>query len=354
VEVDRRRAAFRIAVAAVVAAVLLTSVGWERVLGNLRTADLRLWLLAPVAAALALVVGGEGTRLALGVPARSLRASLARRAFYGGSIVRNFLPAGNVGAGGFVAYVVSRHPAVSASAAVAGVTGWEFLVMVASAVVGGAGVAGLAAAHGSTTAVAVDLVIGFTTLLAASVVLVAALSRFRDRIAAGVARLSSALDPHLSGTVPGYDGPVASGDARRGIDDFFGALRSLASDRARFGLVLLVACGVWLCWALPLYVSLYAVGAAVSPLAVLVAVPVSGFGRAVPIPAGIGPVDAVLGSVLLSVTAQGVGDVASALVLYRAAMLLAQATVGGGALWSLEGVMTGGGGKESFPKDSGD
>lgn len=334
-----RRTAFRVVVAALVIAVLVTSVGWEQVVRNLRDANLALWLLVPALAALALFAGAEGTRLALDYPVRSARGSLARRAFLGAALVRNFLPGGNVGAGGFVAYTVSRHRGVDLSEAAAGVTGWEFVLMAASAAVGGTGFVGIAVA-GRGTADAAELVAGFAVFLAAAAVSIAALSRFRGHAAVVAARASVAIDPLLSRVAPGYDGPVDSVDIRRGLDGFFGALGGLAADRPRFGAVVVAACAAWLCWTFALYVSLLAVGVAVSPAVVLIAVPVSGFARAVPVPAGIGPVDAALGGVIAAFTGYGVGVLASAIVLYRAGMLSVQATISGVALWSLDVVAT--------------
>ncbi|MFB6270486.1 MAG: lysylphosphatidylglycerol synthase domain-containing protein [Halobacterium sp.] len=339
-EFDRRRVAFRFLVAALVAAALLYGVGWERVLDNLRNADPVLFAFAPLAATLALLTGAEGTRLALGFPVGSTRASLARRAFIGGAIVRNLLPAGNVGGGGFVAYTVSRHGDVSVSEALAGVTSWEFVMMVASAVVGGLGLVGVSVA-GHNPAGVVDAVAAFAVLLGAAVAVVAALSAYRDWVARAVARVTTLAHPVLARTVPNYEGPVEFGDARTGLDEFFGALGALAEDRTRFAGVVLAAHATWVCWTVPLFASLLAVGVVVSPAVAMVAVTVSGFARAVPLPAGIGPVDAALGGLLVALTPHSIGELASALVLNRASMLSVQATVGGSALWTLDAAALG-------------
>jgi uncharacterized protein (TIRG00374 family) len=337
VEFDRRSAAFRFAVTALLLAVVFANVGWSRVLRHLRHADVTLWLLAPAVAAVALFAGGEGNRVALGFERWSGPSSLARRAFYGATIVRNFLPAGNVGAGGFVAYTVSRHEDVEVSVAAAGVTGWEVVLMVASAVVGSVGLAGVVAAGGSATRGA-ELLAGVAALLAAVAVIGVALSRFRGRVARGVARAATLVRSHLPTGTDGAAPPVRAEAVRRGLDRFFATLRTLATERERATVVFVAALSVWLGWALPLYVSLLAVGVSVSPAVVLVALPVSGFARAVPLPAGVGPVDAAIGGVLAAFTPYGVGALASALVLYRASMLLVQVSVGAVALWTLDDV----------------
>ncbi|GAA0270351.1 lysylphosphatidylglycerol synthase domain-containing protein [Halobacterium noricense] len=337
---DRRRVAFRVVVAVAIAALLVTGVGWDRVLRNLRDANLAVYAFAPLGAALALLAGGEGTRVALGFPVWSVRGALARRAFYGAAIVRNFLPAGNVGGGGFVAYTVSRHGDVTVSEAIAGVAGWEFVMMVASAVVGGVGVLGVVAA-GQDPAGTVGLFVAFGAVLAAIATAGVVLEAYREAVAAVVTRLALAFEPVLARVVPGHDVRLDAGRVRRGLDEFFATLSRLAADRSRFVTVLAAAHAAWLCWMIPLFVSLLAVGVVVSPAVVMVAVTVSGFARAVPLPAGIGPVDVALGGVLVALTPHSLGELASALVLYRSSMVLVQVMAGGLSLWTLDVAATG-------------
>lgn len=339
-EFDRRRVAFRVFVAVAIGALLVTGVGWGEVLENLRDADLVYYSLAPVGSAFALLAGGEGTRLALGFSVWSVRGALARRAFYAAAIVRSFLPAGTVGAGGFVAYVVSRHEDVSLSEAAAGVSAWEFVMMLASAVVGLFGVLGVLA-QGRATAGLVELFAGFCVALALVAAVGVVLARSRDRVAVALARVGRALDPLLTRVVPGYDDPIEAEDIRSGLDEFFGALGDLAADRARFVSVLAAAHLAWVGWMVPLYVSLRAVEIGVSPAVVAVAVTVSGFARAVPLPAGVGPVDAALGGVLVALTPHSLGELTSALLLYRSGMLLVQVMAGGLSLWTLDVAATG-------------
>lgn len=337
---DRRRVAFRVVVAVAIAALLVTGVGWDRVLRNLRDADLAVYAFAPLGAALALLAGGEGTRVALGFPVWSVRGALARRAFYGAAIVRNFLPAGNVGGSGFVAYTVSRHGDVTVSEAVAGVTGWEFVMMVASAVVGGVGVLGVVAA-GQDPAGTVELFAAFASLLAVVAAAGVVLEAYREAVAAVVTRLALAVEPVLARVLPDHDAGVDAERVRGGLDEFFATLSRLAADRSRFVTVVAAAHAAWLCWMIPLFVSLLAVGVVVSPAVVMVAVTVSGFARAVPLPAGIGPVDLALGGVLVALTPHPLGELASALVLYRSGMLLVQVMAGGLSLWTLDVAATG-------------
>lgn len=339
-EFDRRRVAFRLVVAVAIAAALTYGVGWDRVLRNLEAADPIVYAFGPLGAALAMLLGAEGARLALGFPASSVRGSLARRAFLGAAIVRNLFPAGNVGGGGFVAYTVSRHDDVTVGGALAGVTIWEFLMMVASAVVGGIGIAGVVAAGRDSTGIVRTLSV-FAALLALTVLVFALVSSFRDDVAGLVAGFASVTEPVLSRVVPGHDEPVTAAEVRSGLDEFFGSIGALADDRSRFWAVVLAAHATSVGWLLPLYASLLAVGLVVSPAVVMVAVTISGFARALPVPAGMGPVDAALGGLLVALTPHSVGQLASALVLNRASRLLVQVIIGGTALWTLDIAATG-------------
>jgi uncharacterized membrane protein YbhN (UPF0104 family) len=208
-------------------------------------------------------------------------------------------------------------------------------MMVASAVVGAVGLAGVSVA-GRNPGGVVESVALFAILLGVAVAVVAVLSAYRDFAAAAVARVTAAAHPVLARFAPNYDGPLSAADARAAIDEFFAALGDLAADRTRFVSVLLTAHATWVCWVLPLYASLLAVDVVVSPAVAMVAVTVSGFARAVPLPAGIGPVDAALGGLLVALTPHSLTELGSALVLNRGGLLLVQASVGGLALWSLD------------------
>lgn len=329
-EYDRRRVAVQFAVAIGIAAALLYGVGWERVLANLRGADAGQFAVACTVSLAAMVVGSEGVRLTLDLPVRGSRATVARLAYLGASFIRSFIPAGNVGGSTFVAYAVSRDDD-SVGESVAGVAGWEFLNMVASAVVASVGVVGVATGGGSTGAAPLALAVfaGTLALAAGGLLLVA---NHRDWVADRVlwaARVGRRVLPFETAT-------LSRERVHDGLDRFFDAVEEFAADRPRLVLALVLAHLGWLFGCLVLYFCLHAVSLPVAVPVVLLAVPLSGFALAIPIPGGIGPTDAALGGVVAFLTGYGIAALASALVLYRVATYVLHIVVGGAALWLLD------------------
>lgn len=329
-EYDRRRTLLRFAVAAGVAAALLYGVGWQRVLANLRGADSRPFALACVVSLVSMALGSEGLRLTLDLPARGSRASVARLAYLGASFIQNVIPAGNVGGNTFVAYAVSRD-GESVGASVADVAGWEFLNMVASAVVAAVGLVGVTTAGGSagSATVVVAAFAGSLALAGGTLLFVANHRDWTTERVLGVAGFARRLLPVSAGA-------LSRDRVRGGLDRFFDEVQALAADRPRLAATLAVAHARRLLGCLALSACLAAVSLSVPLSVVLVAVPLSGFARVVPIPGGIGPEDAVLGGAVAVLTGHGVAGLASALVLYRVATYGLHVAVGGAALWLLD------------------
>lgn len=332
-ETDRRRFGFRVLIGLAVGTALVYGIGWETVLRTLDRADFSTLILVPVGIVGGLLLGAEGIRVAFGFPIRGRRAWLVRRAFVGAVIIRALVPAGNVGSGGFVAYTVSRHSEIEVSEALAGVTAWECVMALASAIVGGAGLL-VIASDGSASRLAVDalalLFLGICVLLLAGL----GIHRYRGRVTARIVRIARTGEPILDRL--GVEAPkLDRSTIRAGIDGFFEVIQDLLATPARTVTVLLTAHLVWLSFILPIFASLQAIGTPVRPAVAMVAVTGSGLARAIPVPTGVGPVDAALGGLIVVLTGYSLGDIAPALVLNRAGILLTQVSVGSLALWSL-------------------
>lgn len=337
-EYDRRRVLVRFGVAAGVVAALLYGVGWRRVARNLAAADLGVFLPAVAASVLGMAVASEGVRVVLGLPVRGADAGLARRAALAGMFVRSVLPAGNVGKGAFIAYAVSRGESTDASEGLAGAASWEFLNMVASATVATAGVLGVVAGGGDAGATPVVLA-AFTGLLVLTLASGGVVAHRRDRVVDLVLWGSGAVRRVLGGFAPRLDASLSRERVRDTLDAFLGSVGGLARDPRRLAVALAAAHATWLLGALPLYLCLHAVGLPVSPFVVLLAMPLAGFALAVPVPGGLGPMDAALGGLVAVLTGYSLGGLASALVLFRVATYGTQVVVGGAALWSLDATL---------------
>lgn len=334
-EFQRRRTALRFAVAALVVAALVYGVGWRRVLANLAATDLSLFLPAVAASFAGMLVAAEGVRVAIGVPRRSPDASLARHAALAGMFVRSVLPAGNVGKGAFVAYAVSRGESTSASQGVAGAASWEFLNMVASAVIASVGLLGVVAA-GRDAGTAPLVLAAFGGLLALAVVSGSLAVQRRDLVVDFVLWAAKVGRHTLGRLSPRLDTSLTRERVRATLDVFVGNVGALVKDRRRLALATIAAHVTWLLGVIPLYLCLQAVGLTVPLPVVLVAIPLAGFALAVPVPGGIGPMDAALGGIVAVLTGHSLGALASALVLFRVATYGTQVVVGGLALWRLE------------------
>lgn len=334
-EVDRRRVLARFAVAAGVVAALLYGVGWRRVVQNLASADTALFAYALAISLAGMAVNSEGFRVVLGLRARGTGASLARRANLAGMFVRSVLPAGNVGKGAFVAITVGQSEEVDVSEGVAGAASWEFLNMVASAVVASVGVVGIAIGGGDAGAAPVVLA-AFTGVLVLAVVAGAEFARRRERVVDLVLWTSQVVRRTLGRAAPMLDERLTRERVRGTLDGFFESVTDLARDRRRLAVALVAAHLTWLFGALPLFFCLHAVGLPVSLYVVFLAMPLAGFSLAVPVPGGIGPMDAALGCLIAVLTGYPLGALASAVVLFRVATYGTHVVVGGLALWSLD------------------
>jgi hypothetical protein len=335
VEYDRRGVAFRFLVGAAIVAALVAGVGWERVVRNLQGADLGIFAAAVAVSVLGMLVNGEGLRVVLDLPARGPGASLARRTWLASTFVRSIIPAGTVGGSAFIAYSVSHDDDVTVSSGVAAAASWEFLTMVASAVVATAGVVGVAAAGGETENLLVVLV-AFAAMLVLSVGLLVAIARRRGRVVDVLLWLSALLRRTFGRVVPRLNDRLSRSQVRGVLDGFFESVEALLADRRRLALAVGAATLGWILNVFPLFFSLHAVGLPVSVYVVMVVMPVAGFALALPIPGGLGTLDVALGGLIALFTGYPLGALASALVLFRVAAFGPRVVFGGLALTTLD------------------
>ncbi|MFB6071842.1 MAG: YbhN family protein [Halobacterium sp.] len=334
-EFDRRRVAFRFAVALALVAALLYGVGWERVASNLRDADAAVFAVAVLTSLVGLFVSSEGVRVVLDLPPRTRGGSVARRAALAAMFVRGVVPAGNVGGGAFIAYTVSKTDEADVSECVAGVASWEFLNMVASATVAAVGVVGNVG-NGRDVGAAPVALAAFTGMLGLVLVAGRAVASRRERVVDLVLWVSALTRRTVGRLYPGLDDRLDRESVREGLDGFFDSVGTLARDRRRLAATLLAAHVAGLFGALPLYFCLEAVGLASSLFVVMLTMPLAGFALAIPIPGGIGTMDAAIGGLLVFLTGHPLGVLASTLVLFRLATYGVHVLVGGLALWTLD------------------
>jgi uncharacterized protein (TIRG00374 family) len=134
--------------------------------------------------------------------------------------------------------------------------------------------------------------------------------RFRERVRAGVLRLTAALS-RLTGRLS------VEGVAER-VDDLYEAFGRIAQDRAALVEAVAFAYLGWICFALPLYFAGVTLGFdAVDPLLVLFVVPASTLAGLTPSPGGLGGVEAALVALLVALTGLTAAQALAAALVYR-------------------------------------
>jgi len=249
--------------------------------------------------------------------------------FAAASFLNNVTPFGQAGgdpvSGALVARVESV-PFERGLAAVVSVGAANAAAVVALGIVGAGALAGTAAVDDALIVAA-----GTGGVVAAGVGVVAVAAwRWRDRV---VERGGGALGGVLSrvgGALPGVDPPTREAVVTRGRG-FVAALERVSDARWRLVAVLVLGVAGQVAVAATLWLSLAALGAAVSPLRVLVVVPLARLAGASPTPGGTASAEALLTGLLVAVGGVAAPVAAAAALVYRAAAFWIP-TAGGGVV----------------------
>lgn len=311
----RRRVAGTLVALALLAAVVVAVGPWA-VASELRDAEPLALTLAPVAGLGALVCWAEAQRRLH----RGAGAAVGPREFWPayatGALAKLGLPAGGAGGPVVTAYAVGRETDLPferdlGAAAVGSYLGVAGAVGPALA---GAAAVGLPGLLGPVLVVAVGLV-----ALAGGLTLRPGIARRGLRaVAEGAAR--------ALGVVPGI-GDRTRDRVTGAPREVAAALDAIAGARRTVGLALALSTLGWCLSAAALVAVALSVGHPIAPGVALAVVPVASLGRLVPVPAGLGSVEAALSAVLVAVGVPAAGALAIAL-LHRASTDLVVAVAG--------------------------
>lgn len=157
--------------------------------------------------------------------------------------------------------------------------------------------------------------------------------RNRYRIERGVVNALTPVIRSIAHILPGVTSPEPTAINRR-IEDFFTNIERIATNPQQLLLALGFSAAGWVLLATSLWLSLLALGYAVPPAAVLVAIPVAAVAGLTPLPGGLGAVEAVLIAILVALLGHTVGQatVAAAVVIHRAATFWIPTAIGGGTV----------------------
>lgn len=312
------RVALSLAVAVVMLALLVTAVGWQELLVELRAANTGWMAAAVVISAVSLVCWAEEVVRLLQSAGSDAGGLGTRAAYFAGVFLKIVVPGGHVGGVGLVAYVLGTYTDDSFERTLVAVSAGEFLNNVASATLAGIGVVYLLVAASAPASFLRAGAIGVVGLGAGLVAAYVLLVRFdgAERGLAWLARVTRRTVGRFSARL--HDALAEDRVAER-LETLGETLDAVRDDRATLAFAVVVAHVGWLCYAVPLYCSLRAVGAGVAFPVALFVVPVAGLASVVATPGGLGPVDTATAGALVLLTSIDPAVAGAATFLFRAA-----------------------------------
>lgn len=296
--------------------VFLVWIGPERVVTTVRMAAL-----APIALAVVVSVWSLGLRIASSIVLLRQVGFEQDRSFIlvylATGLPRNLLPGGYAAGAAIISVGLARHTStpferVLAPLSVAEVYGFAAPLVVAST--GAAFLGGVVVVGGRPWPVAGAVVVGVGLFLAVALLGVVR-ADWLARLTVGGGRLVRASLGRIPPTR--YLRPLMAGRAGDRVAGFRMSVQSITA--APSGLILAFALSVaaWVTVAIPLWLSLAAVGASVPVAVVLVAVPTAGLMGILPLPGGLGGIELALVALVTGFTGVDPAVATSGVLVYR-------------------------------------
>ena len=314
----------------VVVALLAVGVGWEQVLDRVLAADKLLFGLA--------LLAGFGSIAAWGLSiyalVRPIPDAPGLRRFSGlflaAVFVKQALPLGVAGGAAIIAYVVSRYSDATIERTLLATTVAGFLSTVASALV-----AGLGLLFVLLTRPVPQWIIQLTVVLAIGLlVLITVVTGFAiwpGILRRATLRFAGAVHPTAASLSTRLGRVVEPRQVRARLDRFVDTGEVVARHPRAVVASFVAAVFAWVFTAAALSFSLAAVSSP-APLSVSAfAVTVSGVATAVPLPGGLGGVEATLSALVTVMSGDAVTRVGAGVVLFRVATFWLRLVIGGPA-----------------------
>jgi hypothetical protein len=252
--------------------------------------------------------------------------------FVAASFLNNVTPFGQVGGDPLGGALVARVEGVPFERGFAGVVSVGAANTVAVVALGVVGVGMLLVT--ATVDDALLAVLGVALTVVAGVSAVTGLAwRRRERVAVRVGGVLGDVIGGVGRSIPGVDPPTRAAVVER-ARAFVAALERVGNSWRRLAVVLVLGAGGHLAVATTLWLSLTALGAAVSPVRIAVVVPVARLAGASPTPGGTASAEALLTGLLVAVGGVPAPVAAAAALVYRAAAFWLP-TLGGGVVTAL-------------------
>jgi hypothetical protein len=308
------------ALALVVLALFVRTVGPGRLARELAGADPRYLILGSVAAVAAVLVWSEVLRELLVVAAgdaTTVRGRRFRLAFLAGEFTKQVLPMGHASGPAIMAYAVSSTLETEYEETLAVITLADLLNLVASLLLAAAGLVVIVTTGGSRAPGLRLFAASLVAATAAVTVAVVLVTARRATLVRVVRLLAGAFHGTAGRAVPRLRPSLEPTTVDRKLASYFRTFDAVAADRLR----VLAAAGLavvgWLCYAAPLYFAALALEVSVAPALALFLVPMAGLATWFPLPGGLGGVEVAVAAGLVGVAGVGVGTAAAVALCYR-------------------------------------
>ena len=308
------------AVAAVLLYLLGRVVGWGEILAAVGRAD-PLWLVAAMASTTAGLVAWTRvwddvlSALAVDVPFPSLTMT-----YFAATFADYVTPAGKVGGGPIIAYLLSTDERVTYHEGLASVTTTDLLNVLPLFLFAAVGTVGLLVR--GTLPPRADLFVVAIAGFAAAVALVVAFVAWRRADVEDAA--VSVLRP-VARALPFVEPSTVEGEVRE-----FSTQIGRIAERPRLLVGTLAYSLVgWVLFAAPLYLAARSLGVSLYPPLVLFIIPASTLAGLVPTPGGLGSVEFAVTGLLVALAPLDAGSAAAVTLLYRVANYWFVVVVGG-------------------------
>ncbi len=326
--VDTRTVGIGFVGAVVVTGLLLWVVGVGAVLDALARADPSRLLVVGVVATVWLTAWGLSLRTVLGVLGQDIGVLRAVAVYSSAVFANNVTPFGQAGGEPFSAYLISSETEVEYETGFAAISSVDALHFVPSLTLGVLGLAYLGTSV--TLGRQLTLVAGVVAALAVGIPLLGYyVYRNRERVEHAVGRVLTPVVRRVGSVVPGVE-PLTEAEIESRIEAFFLDIDRVATDRRGLALALGYSALGWLALAASLWCSLWALGYAIPVAVAIVAIPVGDLAAAMPLPGGLGGLEALLVLVLVTLTSVSAPVAMAAALVHRVATYFLPMVLGGG------------------------
>jgi len=264
----------------------------------------------------ALVCWSEAVFLLLRTAGVPITRAHSFTAYNTGLFARRILPLGNATGTPLLAYAISRIDGVRYDRTLGVVAVADLCNHLVTILLSGVAIA-IMVVLGETVPSLDTIVVGVLAGAVALLVVVTILFVRRGLLTRAVLGIARRADRSLGERIPPLRRWTAPGRIEDGLREFYATVDHVGRDRHALVGAFALSAVARVCFALPLYISLHALGAQVPFAVALFAVLAGGVAVFVPLPGGVGSVELALTGLLLVLTGLNAPLVVAAVLLYR-------------------------------------